>query len=111
MSSLRRLGLEVEGPDGDGRCNVLLSGELDIATAPRVRRAITRTFALGRTRTLMLDMSRLEFIDSSGLAAIMHAGSLCERSGCELALIRGPDAVHRVFEVSGLASELPFRET
>jgi anti-sigma B factor antagonist len=111
MSSLRRLGLEVAGPDGDGRCNVLLSGELDIATAPRVRRAITRTFALGRTRTLMLDMSRLEFIDSSGLAAIMHAGSLCERSGCELAVIRGPDAVHRVFELSGLASELPFRET
>jgi anti-sigma B factor antagonist len=111
MSSLRRLGLEVEGPDGDGRCNVLLSGELDIATAPRVRRAITRTFALGRTRTLMLDMSRLEFIDSSGLAAIVHAGSLCERSGCELAVIRGPDAVHRVFELSGLASELPFRET
>jgi len=111
MSSLRRLGLEVEGPDRDGRCTVLLSGELDIATAPRVHRAITRTFALGATRTLMLDMSRLEFIDSSGLAAIVHAASLCGRIGCELAVIRGSDAVHRVFEVSGLASELPFRET
>jgi anti-anti-sigma factor len=111
MSSLRRLGLEVVGPDRDGRCTVLLSGELDIATAPRVQRAIARTFALGRTRALTVDMSRLEFIDSSGLAAIVHAGSLCESSGCELAVIRGPDAVHRVFELSGLASELPFSGT
>ena len=111
MSSLRRLGLEVEGPDRDGRCTVQLSGELDIATAPRVQRAIARTFALGCTRTLTIDMSRLAFIDSSGLAAIVHAAGLCERTGCELAVIRGAEAVHRVFEVSGLASELPFRET
>jgi anti-anti-sigma factor len=110
MSELPRFGLELAERDTGGLWTVLLSGELDIATAPRVQEAIDRIFARGSTRALTLDLSKLDFIDSSGLAAIVCAGNLCERNGCEFALIRGPDVVQRVFELSGLAATLPFRE-
>jgi stage II sporulation protein AA (anti-sigma F factor antagonist) len=74
-----------------------------------VQESVDRLLARGSTRALTLDLSGLEFIDSSGLAAIVYADSSCERNGHEFAVICGPDAVQRVFELSGLAATLPFR--
>jgi anti-sigma B factor antagonist len=109
MTELPGFGLEVDEREHGGRCTVLLSGELDIATAPRVQESIDRVLARGSTRVLTLDLSGLEFIDSSGLEVIVHACSACEQSECEFGVIRGPDVVQRVFELSGLAATLPLR--
>ncbi len=104
----RRGGLELEQRGDRARPSLLLGGELDIASAPRLQDAITRLCAHGAS-ALTLDLSRLALIDSSGLAAIVYASRLCERRDCELALIPGPDSVQRIFEISGLAPLLPFR--
>ncbi len=85
-----------------------LAGELDIDSAPRLHEALTR-LCNGGASALTIDLSRLAFIDSSGLAAIVYASRLCERRGCELAIVPGVENVHHVFEVSGLADLLPFR--
>ncbi len=87
---------------------VALTGELDVATAPRLQRTLARLIADDATSALTLDLSQLTFIDSSGLAAIVYASRLCERRDCALSVIRGSDAVHGVFEMTGLAEHLPF---
>lgn len=104
----RRGGLELDQRGDDARPTLLLAGELDIGSARRLQEAVTRLCDAG-VRRLTLNLSRLTFIDSSGLAAIVYASRLCERHGCELALIPGAENVQRVFEIAGLSALLPFR--
>jgi anti-sigma B factor antagonist len=106
---MRRMGLELEERRDADRVSVLLAGALDIGSAHRLQQALARLFTAGRVKGLTIDLSRLAFIDSTGLAAIVYASKLCERSGCELAVIRGPDTVQQVFALTGLLEQLPFR--
>jgi anti-anti-sigma factor len=101
--------LDVEPHDSDGYVALRLTGELDIASAPGLQRAVARLCALPTTRALTLDMSGLTFIDSTGLAAIVYASRVCERRDCPLDVVRGPEAVQAVFAMTGLDRLLPFR--
>jgi anti-sigma B factor antagonist len=106
---MRCAGLELDERREGDRVSIALAGELDIDSAPSVQQAVARLFADGCPGTLTLDLSALEFVDSTGLAAVVYASKLCERSGCELAVIRGPDTVQQVFALTGLLEHLPFR--
>lgn len=84
-----------------------LIGELDIATAGEVEREI----ALIEQRAhavLVLDLSALEFIDSSGLRAIMRALHGAREAGRRLVVLPGPEAVQRVFRITMLDRRLEF---
>lgn len=105
---MRRTGLELEERREGDRVTVRLAGMLDIGSAHRLQQTLARLFAAGRVTGLTLDLSKLSFIDSTGLAAVVYASKLCERSGCELAVIRGPDTVQQVFALTGLLKQLPF---
>jgi anti-anti-sigma factor len=82
------------------------AGELDIATAGRLERALHD----GRERgdRVLLDLTALEFIDSTGLRVIVRAVEAAHRDGWELRLHKGPPAVQRVFEIAGVLGALPF---
>jgi anti-sigma B factor antagonist len=108
MSDHGPVGLSIEERSKERSVALLLGGELDIASAPRLQKAIARLCEDG-ARALTLDLSGLLFIDSTGLAAIVYASRLCDRHDCELALIPGPEIVQQVFELTGLAELLPFR--
>jgi len=84
-----------------------LAGELDIAAVPALHEKIARLCGEG-TPEVVIDLSRLRFIDSAGLRLMLTAQSLCEANGCRLRLIPGPPNVQRVFEISGLLEHLPF---
>jgi anti-anti-sigma factor len=105
---MRRTGLELEKCGEAERVSILLRGELDIESADRLQQTLARMFTAGRVERLTLDLSELAFIDSTGLAAVVYASKLCERCGCELAVIRGPDTVQQVFALTGLLEQLPF---
>jgi anti-sigma B factor antagonist len=87
-----------------------LSGELDLATVPRVQQAVDAALARG-ARTLVVDLSALSFIDSSGLRlfVVLHQRSVAE--GWRLSLIRPQERAMTVFRVSGLEDNLPFSES
>ena len=58
----------------------------------------------------MLDLSRLAFIDSSGVHATVELARRSIAQNVRLVIIPGPPGVHRVFELTGLAGQLPFLE-
>jgi anti-anti-sigma factor len=101
--------LELDEQRADDSLTLALSGELDISTADQLQDAAARLCAPGQARELTLDLRRLTFVDSSGLAAVLFVSRLCERSGCQLSLIRGPQSVQHVFELTGLTELLSFR--
>ena len=88
--------------DDDGV--VCLSGELDMAAPADV--AEVAASALDGERRLVLDLSHLTFIDSSGVRVILRTASLIDG---EL-LLRGPQpAVRRVLDVTGVVGRTGIR--
>jgi anti-sigma B factor antagonist len=102
-------GLDIEESSEGGHGALFLRGELDIASVPSLEASVARLCSEDR-RAITLDLSRLVFIDSTGLAAIVLAGKLCEKHGLEFSLVQGPSAVRRLFELTGLIDVLPFQQ-
>ena len=97
-----------EGRDPGGVTTVRPAGELDIGTAPRLERALLEGRRAGDR--VVLDLSGLQFIDSTGLRVIVQAVEAARRGRWELRLRQGPRAVRRVFEIAGVVDALPFEE-
>jgi anti-sigma B factor antagonist len=93
----------------EGQRQVLvLGGELDMASAPALE-GMFQQLCEGGAQELVLDLSGLDFIDSSGLRAILRCQAMCEEHLCDLGLVPGPREVQRVFELTRLTERLPFR--
>lgn len=84
-----------------------LPGESDAFTAPRIRSDLANAF--GTESTLVIDLSRATFIDSTIVGVLLEG--LAESEKLERPLLLLPDdsapEVHRLFELTGLASFLP----
>ena len=92
--------------DGPGVTRVTLAGELDLAAAPQLDDAIAD---LGRDCVaVILDLSELTFMDSTGLQAIIRAYARLEEVDCRLLLIPGCRQVQRIFEITGTGPRLEF---
>ncbi len=102
--------LEVEAREEDGVPVLALFGELDISQTAQVEHEL-RSLERQRPAALVLDLSGLTFLDSSGLRLILEADQRSQRSGRRLAIIPGPERVHRVFLVALLDRRLEFVAT
>lgn len=87
--------------EGDGRSEVQLVGELDISTAPLLREGLLRLLADG-SGDVTLDLSRLNFIDSTGLSVLVGAYKRASESGRAVVLRSPRPSARKVLEISGL---------
>jgi len=102
-------GLRLTVHEDPGTVRFELSGELDVASASQLDERLS-TVALGPDVSLELDLRGLEFMDSSGLRAILRADAQARRDGASMALVRGPEPVDRVFALTRLHERLSFVE-
>lgn len=84
---------------------IVLTGELDISTAPRVEEELGRVEE-GSPAVIVLDLRELEFMDSTGLRVIVSADARAREDDRSLRLVRGPEAVQRIFRVTRLDERL-----
>ena len=92
----------------EGTLIAVYTGELDHHAA---RAAIEQTedlLVLFPCEKLVLDLSELTFMDSSGLAVVLHLYRTCARSGREFAVRGTPPQPMRVFEAAGLPQVMVF---
>ena len=78
---------------------VIPAGELDLASAELVEREVRDLCRSGFDR-IVLDLRQLEFLDSSGLRALLSLRNDAKRDGHRLELVAGPRRVQRVFEIT-----------
>lgn len=88
---------------------IALEGELDLATAEQLERELLRVEG-SDALSIVLDLSALEFIDSTGVRLLLQADARSRANSNRLALLRGPRAVQRVFELTGILDRLPFAD-
>jgi anti-sigma B factor antagonist len=98
----------IEDHQAGRRHTLVLRGELDMASAPALE-GMLQELCEGGAQELVVDLSELTFMDSTGLNAILKSRTLCAEHVCDLGLIPGRRPVQRVFELTHLLDRLPFR--
>jgi anti-sigma B factor antagonist len=89
---------------------VLARGELDLATADRLERAIADAERRAGGGSLVLDYSGLEFMDSTGLQVLLDADVRAERDGRPLVVVAGDGEARRVLELADALARLTVAE-
>jgi anti-anti-sigma factor len=92
----------------DGDAIVALVGELDMSGVPSLEAEVERLAGEPGVERVVLDLRGLEFLDSSGLRLVGVAARRLSAVGRTIALVRGPDVVQRVFEITRMADRLQF---
>jgi anti-anti-sigma factor len=100
--------LSIDSHDDGSRHLLLLSGELDLASARELEDCV-RELSARPPGELVLDLAGLEFVDSAGLSALLRVRALCQEQMWEFCLLPAERPVHRLFEITRLTSRLPFR--
>jgi anti-sigma B factor antagonist len=94
----------IEGP----RANVALRGELDLLATSELEPELARLAEEPGVAEVSLDLRALDFLDSSGLRAVLLGSRLLAENDRRLVLVRGPSPVQRVFELTRTTERLDF---
>lgn len=101
--------LNTETRRGESGAVVLLSGELDASTSGLLYEQLAELTRDGIVH-VTLDLSALEFMDSTGLSVVITEHKRTTASGGELVIVSPQSQVIRMFEITGLTEILHIRE-
>ncbi|MFI6579114.1 STAS domain-containing protein [Nocardiopsis sp. NPDC050513] len=93
--------LKISSRSQDDVAVVTVGGEIDLYTAPQLRSGLLEALEDG-ARRLVIDMSRTEFCDSTGISVLLSAMKRSRDKGGDLELVAPKAAVMKVLEVTGL---------
>lgn len=88
---------------GAGQNTILApTGELDLDSAPMLDAAVAKALAAESDARLLLDLRGLEFVDSSGMRALVMAHQSAEKAGVPFSLVTGHRGIARSLQIAGL---------
>ncbi|MFD9461802.1 STAS domain-containing protein [Streptomyces sp. NPDC060027] len=87
---------------GKGIALITVAGELDVETAPELRNRLADQIRGGH-RHLLLDLSAVPFMDSSGINALLKAHDETGRAGGSVCLVSPAPVVRRVLDLTGVS--------
>jgi anti-sigma B factor antagonist len=79
-------------------------GELDLANAPLLERALAEFVDDQSCRSIVIDLHDLDFVGSAGLSVLLNAQGNAQSRGGEIILARPTSAVMRTIQIAGLLS-------
>lgn len=96
--------LKVSSQSLSGQVIVTASGEIDLYTAPRLQGELAAVLAGGSPVQVLVDMSGVEFCDSTGMNVLLAAMKRAHEHGGKLSLAGPQPAVRKILQVTGLDS-------
>lgn len=94
------LGLDVTQ---SGTWTILsVTGEVDVATAPSLRERLVSLVSEGNTR-LIIDLTLIDFLDSTGLGVLVGTLKRIRQAEGELALVIPQERILKLFDITGLS--------
>ncbi|MBQ9086338.1 MAG: STAS domain-containing protein [Clostridia bacterium] len=109
MNNKKQCSFDVERRGGE--VELILHGEIDHHCAVRVRTDMDRLLLEEHPRKAILDLSHIDFMDSSGLGLIMGRYALMQRLGGELTLRNPNPRIVKIFELAGLGRMVKIEES
>lgn len=93
---------ELAEESGDGGAHVIrVRGEIHVSTAPEFTQRLTAAIESGKT-AIVLDMSGVEFIDSTGLSVLLNGLRLVTQMHGRMAIVCTNPTVLRLFQITSL---------
>ncbi len=86
---------------------VRLFGDFDLAAFEEVD-GMLGSVQLNGSKSVIVDLRGLQFIDSTGIRALIRAHKRAETAGRQFCIVRGSEQIQRIFELTGLQDRLPF---
>lgn len=98
-----------ETEERDGTAIVRLVGELDLAAVEPLQVEFERVCS-NALSALTVDLSGLDFVDSTGLHALLRLNGRCASQELSLRLVSGPPSIQRLFQITGIDTQFTFIE-
>ncbi len=96
------IGIETDG----ATCTIVMSGELDLGSAPALEAALDD--AQQQPRPIIVDLCDVTFVDSSGIRALLRAAELSRANAGRLRIRLGESSqVARILELTAVIEQLP----
>ncbi|NQU56626.1 MAG: STAS domain-containing protein [Rhodospirillales bacterium] len=92
--------MEHEVTERDGAVIVAFSGDVDLQSSPDARKVMLECVA--RKLPVLIDLSKVNYIDSSGIASLVESLQTARKGGGNLLLVSVSDAALRVLELARL---------
>jgi anti-anti-sigma factor len=100
-----QIRVEQDGP----AARLHLTGEMDVACRGPFADAVQQCLGYGTT-DMLLDLTELSFIDSSGLRMLIELWDKSRHNGLEISILQGTGQVRRTMEIAGLDNFLPIAD-
>jgi anti-anti-sigma factor len=91
--------LEIDVDRDGATATITVTGEIDLETSGALQDALTRVYDCGAVH---LDLSDVEYMDSTGLRTVLVAKGEIERSGGSLDVVAASSIVTRLIEITGI---------
>src|SRR5436190_4660933 len=95
------MDLDVETTQRGDASILTLRGEIDVYTAPRLRQSIV-DLVDGGSRRIVVDMEKVDFLDSTGLGVLVEGLKRVRTRGGDLSIVVTQDKILKIFEITGL---------
>ena len=86
-----------------------VSGEVDVYSAPALRDGLSDLLATGSS--VIVDLTEVGFLDSTGLGALVAARKVAEDNGAQLPLVCTKERILKLFTITGLDGVFAIHET
>ena len=95
--------------DQNGAVVISFEGDVDLQSSPNAREILLE--CVNRNRPLLVDLSRVNYIDSSGVSSLVEALQNARKRGSELVLVAVSESAMRVFKLARLETVFTIFET
>ena len=102
--------LDLETTEREGAGILSLRGEIDVYTAPRLRQTLI-DLVEGGANHIVVDMEKVDFLDSTGLGVLVGALKRVRSNDGDLYLVCTQPRIRKVFEVTGLTKVFSLFDT
>ncbi|MGI6225242.1 MAG: anti-sigma F factor antagonist [Peptococcales bacterium] len=90
---------------------VKVTGDLDLVIAKEFRESVDKIIMDRPIKNLILDLSEVDFIDSSGLGAILGRYKIIQQRGGKMSIWDAKVSVRRILDLSGIMKIIPVFNT
>lgn len=87
-----------------------VGGEIDVYTAPKLRERLVELVGEGNYK-IIVDMTKVEFLDSTGLGVLVGGLKRVRSHDGQLALVCNQERIYKIFRITGLTKVFPIYDS
>lgn len=108
MEAQQKFEIEIATSDDATRAVVTVGGEIDVGSAHEIDAVVAVVAGWSETRDVVVEMSSVSFIDSSGIAALLRCRQALDKAGIGFSVVGAQGLPLTVLEITGV---LPYLST